>query len=120
LYEGKLRYIISQLLPKRQIWEYVAYNKEQYEWCNQHQSLFWNLILENNHLFTPDFLTTIQYLKDAPHTAFLPVESPGKVGVWLGFQIISAYMKQKPKTNWRELMENTDYREILRQSKFRP
>ena len=120
LYEGKLRYIISQLLPKRQIWEYVAYNKEQYEWCNQHQSLFWNLILENNHLFNPDYLTTIQYLKEAPHTAFLPEQSPGKVGVWLGFQIISAYMKQKPKTKWMELMENTDYREILKQSKFKP
>ena len=120
LYEGKLRYFLSQLLPKRKDWEFTGYNKDQYEWCNQHQSLFWNLILENNHLFNPDYLTTIQYLKEAPHTAFLPEQSPGKAGVWLGFQIISAYMKQKPKTNWMELMENTDYRDILKQSKFRP
>ena len=120
LYEGKLRYILLQLLPKRQVWEYVGYDKKQYEWCSRHQSLIWKTILENHHLFTADYLTTIQYLKEAPHTAFLPVESPGRVGIWLGFQIISAYMKQKPDTDWRELMKFTDYQELLKQSKYRP
>jgi len=120
LYEGKLRYILSQLLPNRQIWEYVGYNKEQYEWCNQHQSLIWKMILENHHLFTPDFFTTNQYLKEAPHTAPLPVESPGRAGIWLGYRIISAYMKQKPHTSWQGLMENNDYQELLKQSKYKP
>lgn len=120
LYEGKLRYILSQLLPDRQIWEYIGYSKEQYEWCTRHQSQIWKTILENHHLFTANYLTTNQYLKDAPYTAYLPVESPGKVGVWLGFQIISAYMKQNPKTNWQELMENAKYQELLKQSKYKP
>jgi hypothetical protein len=120
LYEGKLRYMLSQLLPKRQVWEYVGYTKGQYEWCVRHQSLIWKTIQESNHLLSPNYLNTTQYLKDAPYTAFLPEESPGKAGVWLGFQIISAYMKQKPKTGWKELMDNTDYQEILKQSKYKP
>jgi hypothetical protein len=120
LYEGKLRYILSQLLPERQVWEYVGYDKEQYEWCTRYQVLIWKTILENHHLFTADYLTTSQYLTEAPNTATLPVESPGKVGVWLGYQIISAYMKQKPQTGWQALMENTDYKEILKQSKYKP
>ena len=119
LYEGKLRYILSQLLPDRQVWEFTAYDKEQYDWCNRHQSLIWKTIQENHHLLTGDYFTTTQYLKEAPHTAFLPVESPGRVGVWLGYRIISAYMKQKPKTNWQELMKLTDYPELLKQSKFK-
>ena len=120
LYEGKLRYILSKLLPKRKIWEYVGYDEEQYVWCDRHQPQIWNTILENHHLFTPDYFSTSQYLKDAPHTAYLPADAPGKVGVWLGSNIISAYMKQKPKTSWMELMENTDYQEILKQSKYKP
>ena len=120
LYEGKLRYILSQLLPNRQERESVGYDKEQYEWCTQHQSLIWKTILENHHLFTADFFTTNQYIKEAPHTAPLPVESPGRVGIWLGHQIISAYMKQKPKTGWQKLMEFTDYRDLLKQSKYKP
>jgi len=120
LYEGKLRYIISQLLPDRNDWEYVAYDKEQYKWCTKHQSLIWKTILENQHLFTGNFLTTNQYLREAPHTSYLPVESPGRVGVWLGFQIVSAYIKQNPNTGLKELMEFTDYKELLKQSKYRP
>ena len=120
LYEGKLRYFLSQLLPNRQEWEYVGYNKEQYEWCSRYQSTIWKTILENHHLFTADYMTTNLYLKDAPNTAALSSESPGKVGIWLGYQIISAYMKQKPNTGWQELMENANYGEILKQSRYKP
>lgn len=120
LYEGKLRYMLSQILPKRQAWEYVGYDKEQYDWCTLHQSLIWKTILEKHHLFTADYLTTNQYLKEAPHTAALPIESPGRTGIWIGYQIITAYMNQKPNTGWKELMENIDYREILKQSKYKP
>ena len=120
LYEGKLRYIVSKLLPDRNDWEYVGYDKEQYKWCIDHQSLIWKTVIENQHLFTVNFLTTSQYLKTAPHTAYLPVESPGRVGVWLGFQIITAYMKQNPATCLKDLMENTDYRELLKLSKYKP
>jgi len=119
LYEGKLRYILSKLLPNRQEWEYVGYDKEQYKWCSQHQSQIWKTILENHHLFTGDYLTTSQYLKDAPHTAYLPADSPGRVGVWLGYQIISSYMNKNPKTTWKELMGFTDYQELLMQSRYR-
>ena len=120
LYEGKLRYFLSKLLPDRQDREYVGYDKNQYEWCVQHESLIWKTILEKRHLFTADYLTTNGYMKDAPHTASLPDESPGRVGVWLGYRIISAYMKQKPRTDWKDLMENVDYKEILKQSKYKP
>jgi hypothetical protein len=120
LYEGKLRYILSQLLPDRKPWEYVAYNQEQYGWCEQHESLIWKIILENHYLFDADYLTTNQFMKEAPHTVALPVESPGRTGIWVGYRIISSYMKQKPNTTWQELLENKDYRELLKQSKYKP
>jgi hypothetical protein len=120
LYEGKLRYILSQLLPNRQTWEYAGYNEAQYSWCINNQKRIWKTILENQHLFAGNYITTEQYLKDAPHTSFLPVESPGKVGVWLGYRIIASYMKQNPDTGFRELMELTDYQDLLKQSKYKP
>ncbi|MDR0613931.1 MAG: hypothetical protein LBG45_10790 [Dysgonamonadaceae bacterium] len=120
LYEGKLRYILSRLLPDRQDWEYVGYNEAQYTWCADNQKRIWKTVLENQHLFAANYLTTDQYLKDAPHTSFLPVESPGRVGIWLGYRIIASYMKQNPDTGLRELMELTDYQDLLKQSKYKP
>jgi len=120
LYEGKLRYMLSQLLTDRKEWEYVGYNKEQYDWCIQHESLIWKTILEKHHLFDADYMTTNLYLKEAPHTSPLPDESPGRVGVWLGYRIISSYMKHKSDISWQDLVENVDYKEILKQSKYKP
>jgi hypothetical protein len=120
LYEGKLRYILSQLLPDRQPWEYVGYNEAQYTWCAGNQKRIWETILENQHLFAGNYPVTNQYLKEAPHTPFLPVESPGRVGIWLGYQIIISYMKQNPDTGFRQLTEVTDYRDLLKQSKYKP
>jgi hypothetical protein len=120
LYEGKLRYLLSQCIPNREIWEYVGYNKEQYTWCMNHQSKIWKSILENQHLFKPDYVTTSQYLKEAPYTASLPTESPGRTGVWLGYQIVVSYMKNHPETGMQELMNRTDYRDLLKLSKYKP
>jgi hypothetical protein len=120
LYEGKLRYILSCLIPYRSVWEYTAYNEEQYKWCKEHESKIWKLILENKHLFTPNFQVTEQYINPAPHTAFLPVESPGRVGVWLGFRIVNSYMKNNPHISLEELIKITDYKELLKKSKYKP
>lgn len=120
LYEGKLRYILSQLLPNRQVWEFVGYNEAQYSWCNNNREKIWKTILENQHLFTANYMITALYLKDAPHTSSLPSESPGRVGIWLGFQIITSYMKQNPDTGFRELTGLTDYQDLLTRSKYKP
>jgi hypothetical protein len=120
LYEGKLRYILSQIIPNRKDWEYIAYNKEQNDWCLANQSRIWKSILENQHLFQTDYLITSQYTNDAPYTATLPSESPGRVGIWVGYRIITSYMKNHPQTSLQELMNITDYQQLLKQSKYKP
>jgi hypothetical protein len=120
LYEGKLRYILAKLLPNRQACEYVAYTEEQYAWCNKNASQIWKTILGNQHLFSANYLTTIQYLSESQHTTFLSVESPGKVGIWLGYRIINAFMERNPHTSLQELIDRIDYNEMLKQSKYKP
>ncbi len=119
VYEGKLRYILSQILSQRDEWEYVGYTKEQYEWCMQNQSRIWKSILEHKHLYTPDYLITSQYLKPAPYTAFLPAESPGRVGIWLGYQIVVSLMKHHPEIPLSELMQMKDAQELLKLSRYK-
>ena len=120
LYEGKLAYMLSCFLPDRRDWEYVAYSSSEYDWCESNQAQIWKTLLENQHLFAPDLKITSQYLKEAPHTAFLPEQSPGRVGVWIGYRIISAYMDRNSGLSFSELMAKTDYQEILKESKYKP
>ena len=120
IYEGKLRYILSRLLPERKTWEFIGYTQEQHEWCVENESQIWKSILENKHLFNSDYKTTIQYLRSAPYTAILSSESPGRVGIWLGYQIVSSYMKHSPKTSFQELINMTDYQQFLKQARYKP
>ena len=120
IYEGKLRYILSQLLPGRKPWEYTGYTQAQYLWCNEQRDRIWKSILENQHLFRPDYTTTSSYLKEAPTTSTLSASSPGRVGIWLGFQIVASYMENHPATDWQVLMNRTDYVEFLKEARFNP
>ncbi len=120
LYEGKLRYILSRILPERPIWECMAYTQDQYQWCSDNHSRIWKSILHNNQLYDSNHLIVSQYLNDAPHTTSLPPESPGRVGVWIGFQIINSYMKHNPETTLQELMNKTNAQELLKQAKYKP
>jgi hypothetical protein len=120
IYEGKLRYILSRLLPERKPYELVGYTQAQYNWCNEHCDRIWKSVLDNQHLFRPDYLTTSAYLKEAPSTSTLPSDSPGKAGIWLGFQIVASYMKHHPETDWKVLINRTDYVEFLKDARFNP
>ena len=120
LYEGKLRYILSRLLPERKPWEYVAYTKDQYSWSDKHEADIWKTILENEHLYSPDYMRVTQYINEAPHTTVVSTQSPGRLGVWVGFRIISSYMKKHKETTLADLMKLTDAGELLKEAKYKP
>ena len=50
----------------------------------------------------------------------MPSNSPGKVGAWLGWQIVKAYMKENPNTTLKELIAIKDGQKILTGSKYKP
>jgi hypothetical protein len=120
LYEGKLCYILSQLMPGRKVWEYTAYSKEQYAWCKKNQSRIWESILKHDHLFVSNYKTTSQYMNEAPYTVAVSPESPGRVGGWIGFQIIGSYMKNHPEISLFQLITMTDARKVLEESGYNP
>jgi len=120
LYEGKIHYILSQILPKRNAWETFGYTKEQYEWCEKSESRIWKTILQQKQLYTTDYMVTSQFINDAPYTAPLTSSSPGRVGIWIGYRIVTSFMKNNPKTTLSELIETTNYQNFLKEARYKP
>ena len=120
LYEGKINYILSQILSGRNAWEVFGYTKEQYEWCVKSESRIWKTILQQKQLYTTDYIKTSQFVNDAPYTAPLTNSSPGRVGVWVGYRIVASYMKNNPKTTFGELIEMVDYQGFLKGARYKP
>ncbi|MDR0231935.1 MAG: gliding motility protein GldB [Dysgonamonadaceae bacterium] len=120
LYEGKIHYILSQILTERDAWETFGYTKEQYEWCVKSEDRIWKTILQQKQLYTTDYMITSQFINDAPYTAPLTDSSPGRVGVWVGYRIVSSFMKNHPKITFSELIEMTNYQDFLKEARYKP
>ncbi|RHJ95441.1 DUF2268 domain-containing putative Zn-dependent protease [Parabacteroides bouchesdurhonensis] len=118
IYEGKIKYLLSQALPNLAPEDLLGYTEQNLEWCQKHEESIWKAMIERKHLYTPDHITTSMYFEDSPST-YLTNEAPGNLGSWIGWQIINKYMKETGSTP-EALMQNNDAQSILEASKYKP
>jgi len=118
--EAKIAYIASLLLPESDVRLAFNYSDEEYKWCQSEEKHMWDYLIENNLLFEKDKLTIRHFVGNSPFTTEFGKESPGRAAVWLGYNIICSYMKNNPQVTIQQLVKNTDYRDVLQQSKYRP
>ena len=118
IYEGKIKYLLSQALGVPDAAELMGYTEQAYNWCKDNEGTIWKAIIERKHLYTPDQLITSQYFEDTP-AIFPENDAPENIGTWIGWQIINQYMKETGSTP-EALMQNNDAQEILTASKYKP
>ena len=80
----------------------------------------WHYMAEYKHLFNTDRLTVGKYCDPAPSTAFFPQDSPGRSGLFVGYNIVKAYLDANTNVTLQELMNNNDASEILEMSGYNP
>ena len=120
IYQGKLMYFIEAMLPETPDSVVMGYSALQQEWCEANESLMWAHWAENKLLYSVERLDLQKYIGDAPFTSTFTKESPGKTGVWIGWQIIRSYMNNHPDVSLGQLMEMNNSQEILSQSRYFP
>lgn len=118
IYEGKIKYVLSQSLAEFEEAILMGYTAKEIRWCNDHEAEIWKSMIERKHLYTPDSQTTSKYFEAAP-LLFNQEGAPGNIGVWIGWQIIKKYMEETG-SSVGQLMNKTDAQEILTLSKYRP
>jgi hypothetical protein len=120
LYEGKVIYFVKQMLPETEDSIILGYSKNQMKWCANNSKGMWSYLAEHKLLFSTDYLTIHKLVYPGPFTKFFTRESPGRAAVWLGYQIILAYMDNNENVSMQQLMDDNNYQKILKMSKFKP
>jgi hypothetical protein len=120
IYQGKLLYLMDALVPDGADSLKIGYKKEQLNWCKAHETEMWNSIVENKMLFSGDRMNLVRFINPAPFTTHFGQKSPGKTGVWIGWQIVRSYMSKNPAITLPGLMEENDYHKILNESGYAP
>ena len=120
IHQGKLMYFVDALMPKTPDSLKIGYTTKQLEFCENNEARMWNYLIEKKMLFSSKRMDIVRYINDGPTTSGYPLESPGRAGVWIGWQIVRQYMKKHPEITLPELMHNSDYQKILNDSEYFP
>lgn len=120
LYNGKILYILSVILPHLPPNTIIGYSKFQWEWCRKYEDLIWEKIVGQKDLYSTDLLLQNKYVNDAPFTSPVSQESPGRLGIWVGWQIIKQYMDKNTNVTLTDLVKTNDYQMILTKSGYQP
>jgi len=118
--QGKVLYFMDAVLPDLNDTLKIGFTKKQLEFCRKNEAKMWTYLAEHKMLFTTDRMSIKRFIDDAPYTASFSEESPGRTGVWLGWQIVRSYMKQNKDVKLADLMNNANYQSILNQSGYQP
>jgi gliding motility-associated lipoprotein GldB len=121
VYFGKQLYFKDRMIPFTSDAAKIGYTEVQLDWAVANESEIWRYFIERELLFSTDNTLASRFITDAPFSKFyleLDSESPGRIGQYVGWQIVRAYMKNNDVTFMEMLQKDAD--EIFNNSKFKP
>jgi gliding motility-associated lipoprotein GldB len=121
IYFGKQLYFKDRMIPFETDAEKIGYTQEQLDWAISNESYIWRYFIEKELLYSTDNSLPSRFMNPAPFTKFyleLDSESPGRLGQYIGWQIVRSYMEH----NDVELMDmlQMDTKDIFDNAKFKP
>ena len=120
VYFGKQLYLKDVLIPHYSDAEKIGFTSKQITWCEENESYMWRYFIEKQLLYSNEQKLNNRFINPAPFSKFyleIDNESPGKVGIWIGWQIVRSFMKNNEvsiqemlKMNTKELFEKSNYK----------
>jgi gliding motility-associated lipoprotein GldB len=120
IYQGKMIYFLDAMFPDEPDYLKIGFQPEKLEWCIKNEPGMWTYLVEHKLLFDTERMNIVRFIGPAPFTSTFTKDSPGRTGVWLGWQIVKKYMKKNPGITLQALMAENDYQKILNESEYSP
>tara|TARA_R110002167_G_scaffold148479_1_gene341424 strand:- start:18129 stop:19064 length:936 start_codon:yes stop_codon:yes gene_type:complete len=121
VYEGKKMYLLDLYLPAVSDQEKIGYSQDKINWARTNEEQIWMYFIDNKLLFNTDTKLNQRFLENAPFSKFYTDQdnlSPGRIGVWIGWQIVRSYMKHND-VSLQELLK-IDESDLFNKSKYKP
>ncbi len=120
IFRGKIMYLISVFMPNEKPENIMGYNPEQWKWSKSNEKQIWGSIIDQKYLFSTDVQLIRKFMNEAPFTAPISQDSPGRLGTWIGWRIVQSYMNKNEKVSLTQLMDENNSQKILEDSGYRP
>jgi len=122
IYFGKQLYFLDKTIPFKSDAQKIGYTENELQWAQANEEQIWRYFINKELLYNSDAKLVRRFINPAPFSAFylgkLDRESPGRIGHYIGWQIVKAYMKNND-IEFKEML-NLSPDNIFNKSKFKP
>jgi gliding motility-associated lipoprotein GldB len=121
VYEGKKMYLLDLYLPTISDKLKIGFLDQKLAWAVANEEDIWKYFIERKLLFNTDTKLNKRFLDNAPFSKFYlenDNQSPGRIGVWLGWQIVRSYM-QNNDVSLQQLLKINEL-DLYKKSKYKP
>ncbi len=119
IYYGKKFYFAKHMLPCASDSVLVWYSGQELQEVEENKDAIWFHFLNNELLYETNHFTKQKYMDERPNVAEIGEKCPGRIGSWVGLDVVRAYMQTNPDITLQELMANPDAKNILTKSKYK-
>ena len=117
IFFGKVGYVLNVLLPNEPEEFQYSFQPEELTWCYNNEFEIWRTIIKEDILYSDDRKQLVRFTGEAPFTQGFPEESPGRLGFFIGKQIVKDYMEKHPETSLEKLLCGVNDMQILKNYK---
>ncbi len=122
IYYGKRYYIKDLLLPSLKDEIKISYTEKEMNWVRENERFIWQYFIERELLYKTQSSYVLRFIEPAPFSKFyleIDNQSPGKIGQWLGWQIVRAYVAKYPDKSPQEIL-TTPAQELFIKANYKP
>ena len=119
--EGKKLYLLDKYLPDVSDNLKIGYPIDKLNWAIENEEQVWKYFVEKKILFSTETKLNKRFIENAPFSKFYleaDKASPGRIGVWVGWQIVRSYMEHND-VSLQELI-NIKPEDLFKKSKYKP
>ena len=121
IYEGKKLYVMEQLLSLTPAHELLSFTPEDLAFTRENEVNIWEYFVKKELLFSTDKKLLSRFVDPAPFSKFyldLDNETPGGVGRYIGYRIVSSYMSKNDISLKAMLLKDAET--IFNTAKYKP
>lgn len=117
---GKSFYFAKRMLPCTPDSVLMSYTNDEIHGSRKNQDLIWARFIESEVLYSTSHLVKKDYLGERPVTVQVGEKCPGRIGQWVGWQIVNAYMDNHSGATLQQLMAAQDAQRLFQESGYKP
>lgn len=116
---GKRLYIVDHLLPEIADTLITGYSAKQLDACIKNEKNIWSFFIQNDLLYKSDPMLVRDYISEGPFTQAFGQDSPGKIGQFVGWQIVKKWMDKHKNLSMDSLMKK-DAILLFEEARYKP